>query len=43
MSVISTKVEAVTAAHFLEANPDIGLEILHEVAYVYGAIGIGQS
>ena len=29
--------------HFLEADPDVGLDVFHQVAEVNAAIGIGQG
>jgi len=43
MRVIGTKVEALIAAGLLEADPDIGLQILDEVAHMYRAVGVGQG
>jgi len=43
VSVIGAEVEALIAADFLEADPDIGLEVLDQVSYVNWAICIGQS
>ena len=31
------------AAHLLEAHPDVGLDVLHDVADVQRAVGVGQS
>jgi hypothetical protein len=41
--IIGAKVEALIARDFLKADPDIGLNIFNEVAYMYRAIGIGQG
>jgi hypothetical protein len=43
VSIITAKIEALIAAHFLEAHPDISLNISDEVAYVQRTICIGQS
>jgi hypothetical protein len=43
VSVIGAEVETLIAADFLEADPDIGLQILHQMPYVYWTIRIGQS
>jgi hypothetical protein len=43
VSVIGAEVKALVAAHFLEANPYIGLKIFHQMAYMNRTICIGQS
>ena len=43
VGIISAHVVAFVAAQFLEADPDIGLDIFYEVANVDGAVGIGQG
>jgi hypothetical protein len=41
VSVIGAKVEALVAAHLLEADPDIGLQVFDEVPYMYGGVCVG--
>ena len=41
--VVGAEVEALVAGHFLEPDPDIGLEIFDEVAYVDGAVCVRQG
>ena len=43
VGVVGAHVPAFVAAHLLEAHPDVGLDILHQVAEVDGAIGVGQG
>ena len=43
MGVIRADVVTFMAAHFLKAHPDVGLDVLHEVAQMNGAIGVGQG
>ena len=40
--VVGTDVPALVAGHFLEAHPDIGLDVFDQVAEVNGAVGVGQ-
>ena len=42
MGIVATDVEDVVADEFLEADPDIGLDIFDEVADVDGAVGVRQ-
>jgi len=42
VSVIGAKVKTLVSAHFLEADPDIGLEIFDQVPYVYRAVCVRQ-
>ena len=41
--VVGTDINAPLAAEFLEADPDIGLEIFDQVAEVDGAVGVRQG
>jgi len=43
MGVVGTEVKAEVTAHFLEADPDVGLEVFNEVAYMDWAICVGQG
>ena len=43
MSVVGADVDAFVAAQFLKTDPDIGLDVLHQMAQVDGAVGVGQS
>jgi len=43
MGVVRTDVVTFMATHFLKTHPDIGLDVLHEVAQMNGAIGVGQG
>ena len=43
MSVIGTDVGTLMTTLFLETNPDIGLDILHQMAQMDGAVGVGQG
>jgi hypothetical protein len=42
VGVAGADVDAVMAAHALEAHPDVGLDVLDQVAEVQRAVGIGQ-
>jgi hypothetical protein len=39
--IVCTKIQALIAADFLEADPDISLQIFNEVTYVDGTVGVG--
>ena len=41
--VVGADINAAPPAKFLEANPNIGLQILHEVAQVDVAVGVRQG
>ena len=41
--VVGTDVDAAVAAQLLEADPNVGLEVLDQVAEMDGAIGIRQG
>ena len=41
--VVGAKIVAFMAAHFLKADPDVGLNIFNEMADVDRAVGIGQG
>jgi hypothetical protein len=43
MSIVSTNIVNLMPAHALEANPDIGLDVFHQVADVDLAISIWQG
>ena len=43
MSVISTDVDALVSLQALESYPDIGLDVLHQVAKMDGTIGIWEG
>ncbi len=43
VAVLGADVEAVVAAHALEAHPDVGLHRLDDVAEVQRAVGVGQG
>ncbi len=43
VGVVRADVDAGVAAHLLEAHPEIGLQILHQVPDVDGTVGIGQG
>ena len=43
VSVVGTDEMHGVAAHALEAYPDVGLRVLHDVADVKGRIGVGQG
>jgi hypothetical protein len=43
VSIVGTEIKALIATKFLETHPDIGLEIFHEVADMYGAVRIRQG
>ena len=36
-------VPALVAGHFLEAHPDVGLDVLDQMAKMNGAVGVGQG
>ena len=42
VGVVRAHVVALVPAHLLEAHPDVGLDVLHEMAEVDAAVGIGQ-
>ena len=41
--VVGADIPALIAAHLLEAHPDVGLDVLDEMAKVDGAISVGQG
>ena len=41
--VIRANVMTGMPAHFLEAHPNVGLDVFHQVAEVNAAIGVGQG
>ena len=43
VGIVRTHVMHRMAAHALEAHPDVGLDVAHEVAEVDVAIGVGQG
>ncbi len=43
VGVIGAHVPAFVAAHLLEAHPDVGLDVLHQMAQMNGAVGVGQG
>ena len=43
MSIIGADIVTFVPSHFLKAHPDIGLDILHQVAQVNITVGVGQS
>jgi hypothetical protein len=43
MRVVGADEMHLVALHALEAHPDIGLDVLHDVADVESPIGIGES
>ena len=43
VGVVGADVPAVLTAHLLEARPDVGLDVLHQVADVDRAVGVGQG
>src|SRR4029079_5344282 len=43
MGVVGTHIDAPIAPQFLEADPDIGLDVLHQMADVDIAIGVGKG
>ena len=43
MGVIGAHVAAVMAAQFLESDPDVRLDVLHQVANMDRPVGIGQG
>ena len=43
VGVVGAHVAAVVAAHFLEAHPDVGLDVFDQVAEVDAAVGVGQG
>ncbi|GEM21731.1 hypothetical protein NONS58_31830 [Nitrosococcus oceani] len=43
MSIICTDVIAFMAAHTLKADPDVGLDILYQVAKMDRAIGVREG
>ena len=43
VGVVGADVPAFVAAHLLEAHPDIGLDVLDQMAEVDRAVGVGQG
>jgi hypothetical protein len=43
MGIVGADIQAFMAAHALEADPDVGLDVLHQMAQMDGAVGIGQG
>jgi hypothetical protein len=43
VGIVSANVMALVPLHFLEAHPDIGLNVFHKVPEVNGTIGVGQG
>ena len=43
VGVVGADVVTFVPAHFLEAHPDIGLNVFHEVPEVKRAVGVGQG
>ena len=43
MGVVGADIQAFMAAHALETHPDVGLDVLHQMAQMDGAVGIGQG
>ena len=43
VGVIGAKVVAFVATQFLEAHPDIGLDVFNQMADVDGTVGVGQG
>jgi hypothetical protein len=43
VGVVGAAVDAVVAAHLLEAHPDVGLDVFHQVAQMDAAVGVGQG
>ena len=43
VSIVGADIQAFMAAHALETHPDVGLDVLHQMAQMDGAVGIGQG
>jgi hypothetical protein len=43
VGIISADIDTVMPSHFLKSYPYISLDILHQVAYVDRAVGVGQG
>ncbi len=43
MCVVRAHVTAVVSAHFLEAHPDVGLDVFDQMAEMDAAVGVGQG
>jgi len=43
VGVVGTAIKARIAAHFLEAHPDISLDVFDQMAQVDAAVRIGQG
>jgi hypothetical protein len=43
MGIIGADVDAAIAHHFLKPDPDVGLQIFHEMADMNRAICVGKS
>ena len=43
VGIVGADIQAFMAAHALEAHPDVGLDVFHQMAQMDGAVGIGQG
>ncbi len=43
VGIVGAGIPAFIALHFLETDPDVGLDVFDQVAKVYGAVGVGQG
>ena len=43
MRVIGAHVPALLPGHLLETNPDVGLNVFHQVAEMDGTVGVGEG
>jgi len=43
VGIVGAHVDAAVPAHALEAHPDVGLDVFHQVAQVDRAVGVGQG
>jgi hypothetical protein len=41
--VVRADIDALVAAKLLEADPDVGLDVLHQMPDVNGAVGVGEG
>ncbi len=43
VGIVSADIGALLATQFLEANPDVGLDVFQQMAQMNGAIGVGKG
>jgi len=43
VGVIGAKIETISTTHFMKTDPDIGLNVFHQMTQMNGTVGVGQS